>query len=225
MSSRPADWPLLPEIEEPTPPKQRRSWGKVSHSDRYSRQRRDLMRAAVRLAGRSGYEGTRVADIVAEAGLSKSTFYEHFDSKEDCFVELHRRTSAQMLRGAVDTAEATIHLGPADCLAAVIRSLVGYADRNPRLAEVLRAELGGSQPVVRDQREENMRRVIHFFVTLGRRLGSQLDADELDLNATILVRGVTDILGTLRQHPDTFDDRLAQIARLGCRAFELPTAT
>ena len=63
-------------------------------------------------------------------------------SKEDCFVELHRRTSAQMLRGAVETAEATVDLGPAGCLAAVIRSLVGYADRNPRLAEVLRAELG-----------------------------------------------------------------------------------
>jgi AcrR family transcriptional regulator len=214
-------WPVPPEFEEPIPRQERRSWGKVSHSDRYRRQRRDLLRAAVRLAGRDGYEGTRVADIVAEAGLSKSTFYEHFSSKEECFVELHRRTSSQMLRGAVEVAEATIDKGPYECLVAVIRSLVGYADRNPRLAEVLRAELGASQPVVRDNREDNMRRVIHFFVTLGRRLGSPFEADELELNATILVRGVTDVLSTLREDPETFDDRLAQIARLGCRAFAI----
>src|SRR5687768_11861560 len=141
MSTSESEWPLLPEISEPQPPQARRSWGKVSHPERYRRQRRDLLKAAVRLAGRKGYEGTRVADIVAEAGLSKSTFYEHFASKEECFVELHRRTSAQMLRGAVDTAEATIAQGAYECLAAVIRSLVGYADRNPRLAEVLRAEM------------------------------------------------------------------------------------
>ncbi len=221
MSQPRSEWPLPPEITEPLPPKHRRSWGKVSHSERYRRQRRDLLRAAVRLAGRNGYEGTRVADIVAEAGLSKSTFYEHFSSKEDCFVELHRRTSAQMLRGAVETAEATVGAGAYECLVAVIRSLVGYADRNPRLAEVLRAELGASQPVVRDQREENMRRIIHFFVTLAQRLGTTLEPDELELCATITVRGVTDVLGTLRRDPESFDERLAQIAHLGCRALGL----
>jgi AcrR family transcriptional regulator len=219
MSQPGAEWPLLPEIEEPAPAQERRSWGKLSHSDRFRQQRRDLLRAAVRLAGRKGYEGTRVADIVAEAGLSKSTFYEHFTSKEDCFVELHRRTSAQMLREAVDVAEATIGRGPYECLVAVIRSLVGYAERNPRLAEVLATALGGSQ-LVNTQREENLRRTIHFFVTLARRLGTPLDGDDLELSTTIIVRGVTDILANLRRDPD-FDERLAQIAHLGCRAFLL----
>lgn len=224
MSHAPSDWPLLPEIEEPRPATERRSWGKVSHSERYRKQRRDLLRAAVRIAGRKGYDGTRVADIVAEAGLSKSTFYEHFSSKEDCFVELHRRTSGQMLRGGVDTAEANVGQGPYACLLAVIRSFVGYADRNPRLAEVLRAELGTSEPAVNAQREDNLRRTIHFFVTLGRRLGTPLEGDELELVSTILVRGVTDILSTLRRDPDAFDERLAQIARLGCRAYGLKDA-
>jgi len=225
MSQSPTDWPIPPEVTEPEPARERRSWGKVSHSDRYRRQRRDLLRAAAALAAREGYEKTRVADIVAEAGLSKSTFYEHFASKEDCFVELNGRTSSQMLREAVDTAEATIDQGAAKCLGAVIRSLVGYADRNPRLAEVLRAAINASEQSVLVQREQNMHRVIHFFVTLGRRLGSPLDADELDLSATIVVRGVTDILADLRREdPKSFDERLEQITRLGCRAFGLPEA-
>ena len=222
--SRPADeWPLLPEIEEPQPPRERRSWGKVSHSDRYRKQRTDLLRAAARLAARTGYEGTRVADIVAEAGLSKSTFYEHFSTKEDCFVELHRRTSGQMLQSAVDTAESTIGRGPLGCLVAVIKSFIGYRERNPRLAEVLRAEFGGgSQPEIRQQREDNFRRTVHFFVTLGRRLGSPLEADELELSATIVIHGVTDILPTLRRDADQFEERIEKIARLGCRSFALP---
>jgi AcrR family transcriptional regulator len=224
MSEPHAQWPVLDEIEEPQPPKERRSWGKVSHPDRYRRQRRDLLRASVRLASRNGYERTRVADIVAEAGLSKSTFYEHFGSKEECFVELSRRTAAQMLKGAVDTAEATIAQGPYECILAVVRSLVGYADRNPRLAEALRADLGASQPVVQEQREENLRRTIHFFVTLARRLGSPLSGDDLALATTVIVRGVTDILGQLRSEPGTLDERLSQISHLGCRAFGLETA-
>ena len=115
-----------------------------------------------------GYEGTRVADIVAEAGLSKSTFYEHFSSKEDCFVELHRRTSAQMLSGAVDTAEATIDERPLRVPGRrhpVVRRL-----RGPQPAPRGGAPGGArrAQPVVRTQREENMRRtIVHFFVTLG----------------------------------------------------------
>jgi AcrR family transcriptional regulator len=224
MPQSPVQWPVLPEIEEPHPTHERRSWGKVSHSDRYRRQRRDLLRAAVRLASRNGYERSRVADIVGEAGLSKSTFYEHFASKEECFVELSRRTAAQMLAGAVETAESTIEQGPYECIVAVVRSLVGYADRNPRLAEALRADMGASQPVIQEQRQENLRRTIDFFVTLARRLGSPYPEEELRLATTIIVRGVTDILGELRQHPDTLDERLGQIAHLGCRAFGLEHA-
>lgn len=216
------DWPVPPEVIEPSPPSERRSWGKVSHSDRYRRQRSDLLRACVQLAGRKGYEGTRVADIVAEAGLSKSTFYEHFGSKEECFVELHRRTSAQMLRAAVETAEANINRGAHACLYEVIRSLVGYSQRNPRLAQILGNELSAAEPAVRAQREDNLRRTIHFFVTLAVRLGSTLDSSELELTATVLVRGVTDILGELRRDRTTFDEHLETIARLGCRSLGLP---
>lgn len=221
MSRTADDWPSPPEVQDPQPARERRSWGKVAHSDRYRRQRRDLLRAAGRLAARKGYEGTRVADIVAEAGLSKSTFYEHFASKEDCFVELHRRTSAQMLQTAVDAAEASIDRGPYECLVAVIRAFVGYADRNPRLAEVFRASFGEAQPVIQEQREENFRQVVHFFATLGTRLGSQLDAADLELSSTILVRGVTEILDVLRRDSPSLDQRLSQIAHLGCRAFAL----
>lgn len=39
-----------------------------------------------------------VADIVRAAGVSKRSFYEHFDSKEACFLALYSAASASALR-------------------------------------------------------------------------------------------------------------------------------
>lgn len=218
------EWPLLPEVTEPAPPKRRRAWGKVTHEERYRRQRRDLLRAAARIAGRNGYQGTRVADIVTEAGLSKSTFYEHFGSKEDCFLELYQRTNASMLREGIEAAEANIARQPYEAVLAVVRALVGYVERDPRLAEVIRAELGPAQPVIRKQREETIDKLVALFVTLGIRLGASLDPNDLEVSGQVIVQGVTVILPDLEQDPSGLDERLQAIARLCCRALGLPAS-
>ncbi|MGE5282515.1 MAG: TetR/AcrR family transcriptional regulator [Chloroflexota bacterium] len=49
--------------------------------------RRDaLLTAMVRVVGRKGYDATSVADVIAEAGTSRTTFYKNFDDKHDCFI-------------------------------------------------------------------------------------------------------------------------------------------
>src|SRR5436190_21097129 len=98
-------WPSPPRVAEATPARRRRAWGKVPHEGRFRNQRRELLRAAGKLASTRGYYETRLADIVAEAGVSKTTFYEHFASKEECFVELYRRINVAMLRVGVAAAE------------------------------------------------------------------------------------------------------------------------
>jgi AcrR family transcriptional regulator len=52
-----------------------------------------------------GYRDTTVADIVRHARTSKRTFYDHFASKEECFIDLLRADMEQMIesiRTAVD---------------------------------------------------------------------------------------------------------------------------
>jgi len=46
-----------------------------------------------------GYRDTTVADIVRHARTSKRTFYEHFTDKEQCLIELLRRTNADLIDG------------------------------------------------------------------------------------------------------------------------------
>jgi AcrR family transcriptional regulator len=50
-------------------------------------QRERLLGAMVALTAEGGYEGTRVADIVKLAGVSRGAFYEHFKDKEECLLE------------------------------------------------------------------------------------------------------------------------------------------
>ncbi|WP_459715874.1 TetR/AcrR family transcriptional regulator [Actinophytocola sp. KF-1] len=45
-----------------------------------------------------GYRNTTVADIVRRARTSRRTFYEHFDSKEACFVALLTDANTAMIR-------------------------------------------------------------------------------------------------------------------------------
>src|SRR6478752_6728135 len=52
--------------------------------------RRDLILAAmIRVVGAKGYKETSVADVIEEAGTSRTTFYKHFDDKHDCFLSAY----------------------------------------------------------------------------------------------------------------------------------------
>jgi AcrR family transcriptional regulator len=45
-----------------------------------------------------GYRNTTVADIVRRARTSRRTFYEHFASKEECFIALLTAANTEMIR-------------------------------------------------------------------------------------------------------------------------------
>lgn len=48
--------------------------------------RQPILEAMVRVVGRKGYKATSVADVIAEADTSRTTFYKYFDDKHDCFL-------------------------------------------------------------------------------------------------------------------------------------------
>jgi AcrR family transcriptional regulator len=60
--------------------------------------RQRLFSALAESIAEDGYPKTTVADIVRRARTSRRTFYEHFTSKEDCFIALHTDANAEMIR-------------------------------------------------------------------------------------------------------------------------------
>jgi AcrR family transcriptional regulator len=65
--------------------------------------RERLLRAAADAFGERGYDGTRVADIAAAAGVSNGALYAHFGSKADLLVAALREHGQRMLAALLAT--------------------------------------------------------------------------------------------------------------------------
>lgn len=63
-----------------------------------------IVSVAARAIRRSGYDGTGVADIMREAGLTHGAFYAHFTSREAMLAEAAARACAESAAAAADAA-------------------------------------------------------------------------------------------------------------------------
>jgi AcrR family transcriptional regulator len=63
-----------------------------------------IVEAAARAIRRSGYDGTSVADIMKEAGLTHGGFYAHFASREAMLAEAADRAGAEAVAAAARVA-------------------------------------------------------------------------------------------------------------------------
>jgi AcrR family transcriptional regulator len=63
-------------------------------------QRARMLDAMVRAVGESGYAAVTVADVVGRAGVSRRTFYEHFEDKQACFLAAYR-TGVEVVIGRI----------------------------------------------------------------------------------------------------------------------------
>jgi AcrR family transcriptional regulator len=59
--------------------------------------RQAILEAMVRVVGRKGYKPTAVADVIAEADVSRTTFYKHFEDKQECFLAAYDMLTERVL--------------------------------------------------------------------------------------------------------------------------------
>lgn len=60
--------------------------------------RRKLLKSALRIFARDGFEAARIEDIAAEAGYTRGAFYAQFQAKEDLFLALLEQQASQRIR-------------------------------------------------------------------------------------------------------------------------------
>lgn len=105
-----------------------------------------LIEAMTRAAGDRGYRGATVARVVAAAGASRATFYQHFRSRGDCFLAAYRAGLETVLRRCREATAA--RPGRPD---AALRALFELADADPALARLLLVEANaGPRPIRRE---------------------------------------------------------------------------
>lgn len=72
---------------KPLYPKLRSGPRRMPQAEVARHQKARLEGAMVEAVARHGYAGTTLRELVTLAGVSKTTFYEHFTSKQDCFLQ------------------------------------------------------------------------------------------------------------------------------------------
>ncbi len=102
---------------------------------RREKTRVELMEAAVRVISSKGYHQTRIADIATEADVGLGTFYLHFKTKNEIFIELIEHGAAE-LRKNLGEAKAGVH-SPAEKLKITIDVILDAAAEAPELFRIV----------------------------------------------------------------------------------------
>jgi AcrR family transcriptional regulator len=105
-----------------------------------ARNQRERLIAGLTLAlAEVGYQKTTVAQIGARAGVSKSDFYKHFESKDDCFLAAYDAAVAR-IHTAVTEACAAAPPGWPERVRAGVLALLDLLAAEPALATIVLAE-------------------------------------------------------------------------------------
>jgi AcrR family transcriptional regulator len=131
-------------------PAPKRTLVQQSAIPQYAPKQEAILRGAVQVFLRTGYEGTSMDRVAAEAGVSKQTIYSHFKDKEGLFTALMehmtlRRFQAilgmEVLQGEPEIllrqfAEGFLHKIADEEYVALLRLIVAESVRFPKLAKL-----------------------------------------------------------------------------------------
>jgi len=117
-------------------------------------QRERILRAMVEVVAERGYADASVELVVAQAGVSRRTFYKCFGNREECFRELLDLASARTLDlvATAYTRDATWQ----DGLRSALASVLGFLDSEPLLARVWLIESLAAGAWALERRERNL---------------------------------------------------------------------
>lgn len=134
-------------------------------------QRMRLIEAMTEVAGEKGYAATTVADVIERSGISRKTFYEHFQNKDECFVEAYREGHDKLL--ADITAGVSRATGWRESLEFSLRAYVDSLAARPDFTRIFAIEVlaaGGEARRLRDERFEGF---IEFYRDLTLQAGKE----------------------------------------------------
>lgn len=138
-------------------------------------QRERLIAGLAIAVAEHGFAATTISNITKAAVVSRRTFYEHFESKEDCFLTAYDVVLEQIRERVLAAAE--VEEGWAEKVRAGIAALLRFFAAEPELARLGMVESFSAGPQI----AERHRQAIESFIPLLRlgRVGL-LEGDDAD---------------------------------------------
>jgi len=148
-----------------------------------------LLSGMVAAANRGGYAGASVSAVIAEAGVSRPTFYEYFSDRDECFLAALADAQEQ-LAASVDEAVASQAAGEA--LQAALSAVLGFAISEPARARLLMSEAMAAGTRALDVRDQGIERLARSVEKAYAR--EAVEEAVADVPAAIVIGGVYRLL-------------------------------
>jgi AcrR family transcriptional regulator len=125
-------------------------------------QRARLLAGMAEAVAEHGYADASIADVIARAGVSRKTFYQQFDGKDECFAVAYGKEMDRLLELTLSAFEAE---GPpwARRLRAGLTALCGALAGNPAVARLCFVEGLDAGPITAARRREALRGLLPLF--------------------------------------------------------------
>jgi AcrR family transcriptional regulator len=126
-------------------------------------QRERILDATTKVTAEIGYQAATVAKILAQARISKITFYELFDNKEHCFLAAYDEAVEQGFERIARACDAEAAAPPEQRLEAAIEALLGFLAEEPEVAQLCVVEILAAGPAGRQRRASTMDRLAEMM--------------------------------------------------------------
>jgi AcrR family transcriptional regulator len=120
-------------------------------------QRDRLMRAMAKTVAEYGYQETTVRRLLGRAGLSRRTYYELFEDKEDCFLAAYDEAVDHVLELVVEAYEDGE--SPERKIELSLHAFLQFCADEPDIARMCIVEVLAAGPAARARRAETMARL------------------------------------------------------------------
>jgi AcrR family transcriptional regulator len=173
--------------------------------DRKTQTKIRLLAAMVEVGARCGYAEASVERVIEAAGIARSTFYEHFADRDECFLAALDYLASRLL-GEVEAA--TEDLAAEATVGTVVGEIANFAAAEPAAARLLFFESLAAGRRSLELRGELMAKIAGVIeAAWAKEVGGER---RLDLPARMLVGGVFRLLGMRLRHSDAELDGLSR---------------
>lgn len=153
-------------------------------------QRNRIHQAMIEVVSARGYPETRVVDVIGVAGVSRKTFYELFESKEDCFLAAYDVLLGTLLTDATNAFESKPGEAWAERIAAALEALLEHLAEHPDEARFAIVEVLAAGPKALARRDAALRQ-FSGFLEFGR---SESSVDLPGIISIAVVGGINELL-------------------------------
>jgi AcrR family transcriptional regulator len=170
-------------------------------------QRERLIAGLAEAVAENGYAGTTIAHITRHAAVSRRTFYEHFASKDECFIAAYDLVMTELDRRVGEAFEEEDDWPQA--IRAGIAAMLDYLAAEPHLARLSMVEALVAGPVVVKRYDAAIQNLVPYFEAGRKGRSAKVLAGLSPTTEEALVGGMVSLISRR-----IFADRTAELESL-----------